>query len=140
MVDREAHLQQLYIGQQHRLASETPEETAARRAWDRCNHMQLETFHFLQPCAHSKMGQFHSRLAALQVRKCIVCFERFPGTTVRGSDANDDVECVRCSLDKHRGLLHLCLPHTPPHWSRRFLRTVPDSSHHWQLLQASHDV
>ena len=37
---------------------------------------------FHQPRILSKMVQFHSRLASLQILKCITCLERFPGITV----------------------------------------------------------
>ena len=82
---REARLHRLRVNQQHRLAFQCPEETEARRAHDRQNHMPMDTADvplFHQPRALSKMVQFHSRLASLQILKCITCLERFLGITV----------------------------------------------------------
>ena len=82
---REARLHRLRVNQQHRLAFQCPEETEARRAHDRQNHMPMDTAEvplFHQPRVLSKMVQFYSRLASLQILKCITCLERFLGITV----------------------------------------------------------
>ena len=81
----EASLHRLPVNQQHRLTFQCPEETETRRAHDRQNHMPMDTAEvplFHQPRVLSKTVQFHSRLASLQILKCITCLERFPGITV----------------------------------------------------------
>ena len=96
--EREARLQQLQVGQQERLAYETPEETESRRARDRQNHVQVDTSVrplFSQSRVHSKMAQFHFRLAALQMPQCITCM------SIRALPSGE-TECLRCSRDnKH---------------------------------------
>ena len=72
---REARLEQMSITQQRRLTHETPEETAARCEQDRESHRRQRE----QQSVRTKMVNFHSRLAALHVSKCITCLEKFPG-------------------------------------------------------------
>ena len=57
---------------------------------------------FQQPAVHSKMTNFHSKIAALEMPKCITCLERFPALNVKAiSPDSEDTECVRCRQDKH---------------------------------------
>ena len=47
---------------------------------------------------------FHARLTSLQAQKCVKCQERFPSMNVGQVSVTSDVnemECVRCSRDKH---------------------------------------
>ena len=89
---------------QERLASETPEETAARRQRDRDAHTHrpppVSAQPFLhQPGVRARMRKFHSQLASLEVSTCTTCLERFPGMTTRCTAAG--TECVRCHRDTH---------------------------------------
>ena len=109
--ERKARLQQLQVRQQERLAYETPEETEARRACDRQKHniIQVDTSErplFSQSRVHSKMAQFHLRLAALQMPRCVTCLERLPGMSIRALPCGE-TECLRCSRDnKHTPKLY----------------------------------
>ena len=90
---REAGLEQMSLAQQRRLTHETPEETAARCEQDRESHRRQRE----EQSVHTKIANFHSHLAALQVSQCITCLEEFPGLNVRTvSPDSNDTECVRC--------------------------------------------
>ena len=56
-----------------------------------------------QQAVHSKVAAFqHSKLAGVQILKCIVGFEKFSALNMRDvSSSNDDKECVHCHNDKH---------------------------------------
>ena len=105
--EREARLQQVILSQQQRLASETPSEAQIRHEQDRENHrrrrnMDLALPLFQQPAVRSKMTNFHSKIAALEMSKCITCLEKFPALNVKAvSPHNEDTECGRCRQDKH---------------------------------------
>ena len=63
----------------------------------------------------TKIVNFHSHLAALQVSKCITCLEKFPGLNVRTLPPdNSDTECVRCSQDKHIPKLYSSMNNMDP--------------------------
>ena len=88
--------------QQHRLAAESRDVREARCEHDRESHRRwrevdpaLSLFH--QPAVHSKMLQFHSRIAALHISRCVTCSERFPSMNVTAiSPHSDDTERVQC--------------------------------------------
>ena len=62
---------------------------------------------FDQPGIRSKTKNFHVRLAAVQVPRCVTCSEKFPGLTVRvTSPDSNKTECVHCRQDKHITKLH----------------------------------
>ena len=108
---REARLEQMSITQQRRLTYETPEETAARCEQDRESHRRQRE----QQSVRTKMVNFHSRLAALQVSKCITCLEKFPGLNVRTLPPDSsDTECVRCSRDKRIPKLYSSMNNMDP--------------------------
>ena len=97
--------------QQRRLAHETPEGTATRCEQDRESHRRRRE----RQSVHTKMVNFHSHLAALQVSKYITCLEKFPGLNVRTvSPDSSDTECVRCSRDKHIPKLYLSMNNMDP--------------------------
>ena len=84
---REACLKQVSLAQQRKLTHETPEETATRCEKDRESHRIRRE----QQSVRTKIVNFHSHLAALQVSKCITCL---PGLNVRTvSPDSNDTEC-----------------------------------------------
>ena len=42
---------------------------------------------FQQPAVRSKMTNFHSKIAALEMSKCITCLEKFPALNVKAVSA-----------------------------------------------------
>ena len=55
-----------------------------------------------EQAVHSKMTNFHSKIAALEMSKCITCLERFPALNVKAdSPDSEDTECVHCRQDEH---------------------------------------
>ena len=56
---------------------------------------------FDQPGVRAKIKNFHVRLTAVQVPRCVTCSEKFPGLTVRATSDGNNTECVRCRQDKH---------------------------------------
>ena len=110
---REARLEQVSIAQQRRLTHETPEETAARCEQDRERVTGDKERNSL--FIATKIANFHSHLAALQVSKCITCLEEFPGLNVRTvSPDSNDTECVRCIRDKHIPKLYSSMNNMDP--------------------------
>ena len=108
---REARLEQMSLAQQRRLAHETPEETATRCEEDRESHRRRRE----QQSVRTKIVNFHSHLAAIQVSKCVTCLEKFPGLNVRTvSPDSNDTECVRCIRDKHIPKLYSCMKNMDP--------------------------
>ena len=81
-MDRETRRQQMNISQQQRLDAETPDEKEEKLQQDmKLQKEQREVKSAIpmiqQPAAHSKMTALqHSKLAAVQILKCIVSFER----------------------------------------------------------------
>ena len=80
------------MNQERRLASETPSEAQIRHEQDRENHrsrrnMDLALPLFQQPAVRSKMTNFHSKIAALEMSKCITCLEKFPTLNVKAVSA-----------------------------------------------------
>ena len=105
--EREARLQHMRFSQQQGRASETLEDIQARQQQDAENHRRQREVNpgiplFDQPGVRSKIKNFHVRLAAVQVPRCVSCSEKFPGLTVRAtSPDSNNTECVRCRRDKH---------------------------------------
>ena len=90
-MQREAQLEQMSLAQQRRLIHETAEETAAGCEQDRESHRRQRQ----QQSVCTKVVNFHSHLAALQVSKCITYLENFPGLNVRTLPPDSsDTECV----------------------------------------------
>ena len=85
---REVRLEQMSIAQQRRLTHESPEETATRCEEDRESHRGRRE----QQSVRTKIVNFHSHLAALQVSKCVTCLEKFPGLNVR-TMSPDSTQC-----------------------------------------------
>ena len=59
-----------------------------------------------QPVVKSRMSNYHSGIASLQVSTCVTCMEKFPGMTVRATAAG--TECVRCNRDKNSPKAYSC--------------------------------
>ena len=79
-VQREARLEQASFAQQIRLTHETPEETATRCEQNRESYRRRRE----QQSGRTKIVNFHTHLAALQVSQCVTCLEKFPGLNVNG--------------------------------------------------------
>ena len=80
---RHARLDADRSAQQVRRSTETPDARQARLQHDRHRHSQQRVVTsdvplFEQPAVHSKMLNFHSKLASLEFHNCNVCFEHFP--------------------------------------------------------------
>ena len=81
--------------------AETPEARHSRLQVDREGHHQqrdvnLDVPLFEQPVVHSKMLNFHSKLASLEFYICTSCLERFPNLAMSANST----ECARCGWDK----------------------------------------
>ena len=81
--------------------AETPEARHSRLQLDRQRHRQqrdvnLDVPLFEQPVVHSKMLNFHSKLASLELYICTSCLERFPNLAMSANST----ECARCGRDK----------------------------------------
>ena len=104
--EREVRLQQMSSSQRERLASENAEEREVRLQHDRESHREqrvqrtLGQLHFpliQQRAVQVKMQKFHAHMAALEVSRCSMCSEAFPGLHLHSGST----ECVRCSRDRH---------------------------------------
>ena len=99
--------------QQQGRALETPDATEARQHQDADFHRRRRQLDLTVPllhqsCVQSKIKNFHSKLAALQVSKCVTCLESFPALSVKAiSPDSNSTECTRCTHDKHIPKLYL---------------------------------
>ena len=118
--EKEAHLHGMSLSQQQRLAVEMPEEREERLQQDMELHRDRRDVNspipmIEQPAVHSRMASFPSKLASVQILKCLVCFERFPALNMRDVlSSNGDKECVRCHNDKHIPKLYFSDNNTDP--------------------------
>ena len=69
---------------------------------DRQSHQQRRDVNpgvplFDQPAVHSKMLNFHSKLASMEINQCTLCSEKFPSLALSANRAI----CARCGRDKH---------------------------------------
>ena len=97
---RQARLDADRSAQQVRRSTETPEARQARLQQDRQRHSQQRDVTsdvpmFEQPAVHSKMLNFHSKLASLEFNKCTVCLEHFPNLVMSAKST----VCARCNRD-----------------------------------------
>ena len=80
---REARLQQRWDRQRDRLADETPERREARLLQYResCRSVKIKKLLFVHRhhSVHSKIVNFHTHLANLEVSRSTTCYEVFPG-------------------------------------------------------------
>ena len=84
--------------QDKRIATESPEERAARlQVLKQNRNAEQDTDHplFEQCHARERILKFHQELWSLQTVGCLTCLEKFPGTKMSLQS-----ECLRCQRDK----------------------------------------
>ena len=98
------------------ISSEGAQKLQAHLQQERQRHSQQRDMTsdvplFEQPAVHSKMLNFHSKLASLQFHNCIICLECFPNLIL---SANSTL-CAHCNWDNRIPNLYLAAgPWTSP--------------------------
>ena len=96
--ERAARLEHMRTLQHQRLATESHEERATRLEHLLQNRNGSQEIHLPlleQSHVRNKMLKFHQQLSMVQISTCSTCLEKFPGKKLTSQRS----ECLRCSRD-----------------------------------------